>query len=262
MAEPRVSLADLADDLVLQNPPLHTPEEEAPSTLPLQTALDDSHCLHAAGAVVQVSKVLRDGCVQWQQLPLPSLDSLLELFLLVTGGMAELPVKVPELLVILVHCLHLLGTAVLYLYDPWWLEDPATGLHICIHLHFVWVDLRVDHHPSASPEFAVRRYVYKDGMLVIDECVDYLCAILENLAVHVSSAPGKATPIGKNHDRKILPAIEVAKGLRSLEGTVWKPDLASLGLDNFRALWVGRVRRHHALHTTRLHSNHSHWDTA
>eukprot|EP00967_Tisochrysis_lutea_P046044 scaffold55875_cov26-Tisochrysis_lutea.AAC.6 len=161
-----------------------------------------------------------------------------------------------------VHRLNEVRLAELNLADTRGLEDAAARVGVCVHLHHLLVNRRVNDDPRAAAELAVRRNISEDGVLVGAKVIDDVRTKLEDLAKHVAGAAREATPVGEDDEREILGRIEVSDSLRCLEGRVRVPDLAGLGEDSLTRGGVSRISGDALLDEARFHGNDAHRDAA
>jgi hypothetical protein len=82
-------------------------------------------------------------------------------------------------------------------------------------------------YPGTATKLAKWWYVHKDGLLIFDERIDNVRAILEHLVVHVALTTRETTPVCKDHNWKLLAVVEILQCLRGLEGRVRVPDTTS-----------------------------------
>ena len=100
-----------------------------------------------------------------------------------------------------------------YLDGAFRLEHATTRAAVGVHLHLVGVDGGVEHDPGAATQLGAGRQVDEEGLLVVVDGIDNVRAVLEDLLKHVALATGEATPVGQNHQRKLLAMIEVVDRL-------------------------------------------------
>mmetsp|Transcript_106782 Transcript_106782/g.130225 ORF Transcript_106782/g.130225 Transcript_106782/m.130225 type:complete len:257 (-) Transcript_106782:583-1353(-) len=238
VAQAFISLLQAANEAVLQDTALHTPEEESTRVLPADALFDHTLGLHAPSTIVQVGEGGGHGGVQRQQLLLPGLDLFLNGLLLFTTGRLKVSIQLLELLIHTVHRLHLLMSSILHFHNARRFQDSTAGIHVGIHLHLVRVDGRINHHPGATSQLTMLGDVDEDGMLVLHQGIHDHGTELQDLVVHVPGATRKATPIGKDHHWKVLTTVEILQSLRSFEGAVREPHLSTHGFLHFTALRV------------------------
>mmetsp|Transcript_10027 Transcript_10027/g.22290 ORF Transcript_10027/g.22290 Transcript_10027/m.22290 type:complete len:223 (-) Transcript_10027:626-1294(-) len=142
------------------------------------------------------------------------------------------------------HHLHPLFGPELHFNDSSRLQNATPAVLIGVHLHDIGIDGWIHHHPGAPTEFALRGNVNEDGLFVIHQGIHNLSSEFQDFSVHVSSSSRETTPIGKDHQRKIFAHIEVPYGCGCLVGTVRKPHLSCLRLDNLSTLWIAGISRY------------------
>mmetsp|Transcript_70231 Transcript_70231/g.164767 ORF Transcript_70231/g.164767 Transcript_70231/m.164767 type:complete len:346 (-) Transcript_70231:5181-6218(-) len=252
--------------LLQEQPAPHPPVEELPGSAPLQSLANDALRLHAASPVVKIGKLTSDLSIQWRQLLLAGFDLRFNVLRCTTHfrrrRFLQHRVIFAELWVQSVHHFLLLRCPELDLYDSRRFKNASSRIHVSIHLHLFRVDGGIDHNPRTSSQLPSRRNVHENRAVVLHERVHDLSSKFENFLVHVTRAPGEATPICKNDQGKVLPAVEVPDGCSRLEGAVRKPHLPGLGLHHLLAGRVGRIRRDLPVHVAGFHSNHAHGNSA
>ena len=255
---------DATEDILLVESSAHTPVEEAAGVLPLKDLTNDTLGLHATSAIVEISELQADLSINGQKLLLALSHLLLDRIRLLLGeaGIDALPLEFGIDGVETGHGLELLVLAVLDTNNTLRLENTTTSIDISVHLHGDGVDGRIDDDPRATTKLAEGRNVDEDGLLELDEGVNDEGAILEDLVVHVALTTREATPVGKDHERKLLAVVEVVDGLGSLEGGVGVPDTASLIGHLLDRVGVGGIGRSDVLNGTGLDSDDTHGDTA
>ncbi|ROV86895.1 hypothetical protein VMCG_10866 [Cytospora schulzeri] len=253
-------------DVLLVEPPAHTPVEEPTSLAPLELVADHSLGLHTSGSVVQVGELRADLAVDGEQellaigyLLVDDVQLLLGRVLLLRLGQLLLESAVGW--VVTCHGRELLVLAVLDTNNSLGIQDTTARLHISVHLHDRRVDGGIDDDPGSSTEFAVWRNVDKDRLLILDEGVDNERTILENLVVHIALTARESLPVGKDHERQLLTVVEVVDGLSSLERRVGVPHTTGLLADLLNGVRVGRVGRRDVLDRSGLDSDDTHGDT-
>mmetsp|Transcript_21658 Transcript_21658/g.60466 ORF Transcript_21658/g.60466 Transcript_21658/m.60466 type:complete len:588 (+) Transcript_21658:183-1946(+) len=261
-----VGIPHARDGLLLKDAALHAPVKKLARPAPLQGATDHAFRLHSPSAVVEVSELTSDLCVQRGKLLLARFDFKFDLVHAVVdlrhSTTFQCSVKLLQLGVEAVHHFIALLVPEFHLDDASWLEDAAARIDVCVHLHSIGIDGWVNDNPRATAKLSERRDVDKDRVLVLDERVNDLRAKLQHLLVHVARATRETTPIGKDNERQIFPAVEITYRRRGLESAVWEPNLPGLRLHDLLARRVGRVCGHDAVDVARLHCDHPHGDPA
>mmetsp|Transcript_9554 Transcript_9554/g.20149 ORF Transcript_9554/g.20149 Transcript_9554/m.20149 type:complete len:702 (-) Transcript_9554:71-2176(-) len=270
-ARRRVLLLHALDQRLLQKPPPQAPIEELPRRFPLQHVSNHALGHHPARSIVQVRKLVRNLQIHGQQRVLPLHDlrfhgsELRRRAVIIRRAIRRLRqtlIQRNQLRIQPMHRFDLVRLAELHLADPRRFKNAASRFLVGVHLHHALVNGRIDHHPRAASELAVRRQVNKHGLLVLPQRVHNLRAEFQHFSKHITRASAKPTPISKDHQRQLLPAPKVFNRLCRLIRAIREPHLSRLRLHNLSRVRVRRVRRNHTISRSRFNCNHSHRNPA
>ncbi|CEI38582.1 unnamed protein product [Fusarium venenatum] len=226
-----------AQDVLLVETAAKTPVEEASRAAPLENIANGALGLHTSSTIVKISELNSDLRVNRQQLLLAGSHLLLNLVGLL-GRQARVIKLLLESSIGRIHAddgLDLLLLAVLDTNHTLGLKNTTTGLGIGVHLHGSGVDGRIDNDPRSTTKLTEGRDVDEDGLLVLDEGIDDERTVLEDLVVHVALTTRETTPVGKDHQRKLLTVVEVVDSLGIRVGRVGRSDVldgSDLDTDN------------------------------